>query len=174
MYLPTNLFASMAVFLACIDMGNLPRYCITLTDSLPWGIYEEVQVPLARGVIVSECLPLELAQLGKERGWLDRGACPGGVAAVLKQIAGMPGDTVELGEWYVAVNGVLILNTATQKRDRKGRAMPAIARGSFVLGPDEVFLLATNSEGSWDGRYYGPVKIANLITTWKPRFTEAK
>jgi conjugative transfer signal peptidase TraF len=155
-----------AAFLAFNGEEMIPHCRITLSDSLPRGLYCETTEPLARGVIVAECLPAELTAFGMERGYLQN-------CFILKQVAGMPGDTIELAEDYVAVNDNLVLNSATLREDTKGRKIPTIERGTFVLKAGEIFLLATNSERSWDGRYTGPAKMSDVRATLKPVFTES-
>ncbi len=60
-----------------------------LTDSsAPVGIYRVEPLPsqesvrdLRRGELVEACLPDAIAQRGLERGYLQRGGCPGGSRA---------------------------------------------------------------------------------------------
>ncbi len=61
-----------------------------------------------------------------------------------------------------------MLIEAVLGKDSKGRAIPAIDRGKFTLKEDELFLLATNSERSWDGRYMGATKKVDVIATLRP------
>ncbi len=159
--------------LALVLPLSLPRFRVNITDSLPRGIYKVSNEPLARGVIVAECLPPKLASFAKERGYLEEGGCPDNTMPILKRVEGMPGDTVELTQAYVAVNDRLVLNSETQKKDSKGREIPAVERGTFVLKPGQVFLMATNSERSWDNRYTGPTDISDIIETLQPWWTEA-
>ena len=170
MRLMTSTLATLAAVLALVDG---PALKINTTDSLPRGLYRVTQEPLSRGVLVEECLPLELAKLARERDYLPKGSCPGEVGTILKQVVGLPGDRIEIGHSYVAVNGRLILNTETREKDAKGRAIPARDRGTFTLQEGEIFLLATNSERSWDGRYMGATKVADVIATLMPVWTEA-
>lgn len=147
--------------------GNLH---LNLTDSLPRGIYRETHEPIMRGVLAVECLPAELAELGKKRGWLWQGSCPTGVPPILKRVVAVAGDTVELGKHYVAVNGEVLLGTATLFLDSNGREIPHVARGIYQLSEGEVFLLADNPT-SWDNRYTGPTQVKNIIGTARPVFT---
>ncbi len=151
-----------------------PNYTITLTESMPRGIYKQTNETLHRGAIVGECLPEELGKFGKERGYLEHGKCPGEAMSILKEVVAIPRDFVELTDEYVAVNGKVILNSETRKIDSKGRELPAYPRGKFQLEPGQVFLLATNSPRSWDGRYTGPAKITDIIGFYKPVWIEAK
>ena len=166
------LSSSLATLATVLALVEVPAVRINTTDSLPRGLYRVTQEPLSRGVLVEECLPLELAKLARERDYLPKGSCAGDVGTILKQVVGLPGETVEIGQSYVAVNGRLILNTATRDKDAKGRAIPAVDRGTFTLQEGEIFLLATNSERSWDGRYMGATKVADVIATLRPLWTE--
>ena len=138
--------SSLAVVAAFLVVGG-PHYRVTLTDSVPRGIYKVTEGPVSRGMLVAECLPLDLAAFAKERGYLQRGGCPGNVMPILKEVVGVPGDEINLTDTYVAVNGHLILNSETRKVDSRGRAMPQYPRGKFVVKAGEVFLVATNSSG---------------------------
>lgn len=149
-------------------------YHINLTDSLPRGVYKETTEPLTRGVLAVECLPQEWAELGLQRGWIHTGSCSNGTMPVLKQVVAVPGDTVHLTGSYVAINGEILLGTATLHLDSQGRWIPAVARGEYVLKADEYLLLADNIPNSWDGRYTGPAKRADIIATAKPIWTEER
>ena len=166
--------SSLATVAALLALVEVPAVRINTSNSMPPGLYRVTQEPLSRGVLVEECLPLELAKLARERDYLPKGSCPGEVGTILKQVVGLAGDRIEIGQNYVAVNGKLILNTATREKDAKGRAIPAIDRGTFTLKEGEVFLLATNSPRSWDGRYMGPTKLADVIATLRPVWTEGE
>lgn len=150
-----------------------PRFYINTTDSLPRGIYRETKERIDKGTLVVECLPQELAEFGRERGYLTIGNCPGHTVSVLKQVVGIPGSTIELADEYVAVDHKLIFISATLKTDREGREMPRVERRTFTLGPDEYFLLAPNPR-SWDGRYTGETQRQNIQATVRPLLTEGE
>ena len=153
-------------------VADVLQYRVNITASLPRGIYKITHESIAPGVIVEECLPLEFVVLGKERGYLQEGGCPGNAMPILKYVVGIEGDEIELTDTYVAVNGRLIFNSETRKTDSNGRAMPVYPRGKFTLSAGEVFLLATHNEKSWDSRYMGPAKITNVTATLRPVLTE--
>ena len=150
-----------------------PRLYVSLTESMPRGIYRRDPQPLVPGVIVVECLPLALAQFGKERGYLHEGNCPGHAISVLKRIVGVPGDVIELGDTYVAIDGTLRLDGFLVERDSQGREIPKVARQTFTLGVGEYFLLGTHPR-SWDNRYTGLTKRENIIDTVVPVLTEGE
>lgn len=149
-------------------------YRINLTNSLPRGLYQETNELVYRGTFVVECLPVELAIVGWERGWFGSGYCPTKSPPILKQVTALAGDTVELTDEYVAVNGMIIPHSVTQKRDSQGRSVPAIPRGTYTLKAGEIWLLATNIPNSWDSRYTGPARVEDIIATARPVWTEGK
>ena len=151
----------------------VPHVRINKTDSIPRGLYWATGKTLIRGAYATECLPLQLVDLAKERNYLEPGGCPGNVMAVVKKVVGLPGDLVEFEQEYVAVNGELLFNSMTRETDSQGRPLPAYPRGSFILQPGKYLLMGTNSLKSWDDRYKGPTDSDNIKETWRPIFTEA-
>ena len=97
-----------------------------------------------------------------------------------KRIVGLPGDTVDIEEPYVIVNGQRLVNPAifakisTSQEGHSGyyRAesmdLPISIRSSIVplpitLGPDEYFVLGDNSYHSADSRFIGPIKREDIL-----------
>ncbi len=160
------------VVLAGIGVVSWLGLRLNLSDSLPRGVYQETHERIHRGTLVAECLPPALAAFGTQRGWLGKGYCSTGTPPILKEVVAVAGDTVEVRDEFVAVNGSKIPCSATQKIDSQGREVPAIARGIYEIKPGEVFLLATNIPNSWDSRYTGPARVADIITTARPVWTE--
>jgi conjugative transfer signal peptidase TraF len=145
---------------------------LNLTDSLPRGLYIETHERIGRGSLVVECLPLSLATFAMQRGWLGKGSCASGVMPILKQVAAVAGDEVEITDAYVAVNGQMLWRTRTLHLDSQGRWVPAVPRGTRMLKEGEVFLMATSIPNSWDGRYTGPAQLSDLVATVQPVWTE--
>ena len=141
------------------------------TDSLPRGLYVETGDALDYGVLAAECLPRRWAELGARRGWLSKGTCPNGTMPVLKQVVAMPGDTVDIQNSHVAVNGKSLSNTVSLFLDSQGREIPRVPRGTYTLTATQVLLLGT-SQTSWDGRYTGPAEITDIISTQRPVWVE--
>ena len=132
---------------------------LNVSPSAPVGLYRAVDQPVARGDLVVACVPLTAARLGRERGYLGQGSCPGRVQPVLKRVGAMPGDTVDLDPGGVAVNGHPLPGSATAVLDARGRPLPHAAWGRTVVPPGEVWLLTTHAPHSWDSRYFGPVRL---------------
>ena len=76
----------------------------------------------------------------------------------LKRVAGLPGDTVEAGEYeLIRVAGEVVPNSAPLSADRAGRPLKAFQL-PVTLASDEVWLLSDSPRG-FDSRYLGPARI---------------
>ncbi len=133
------------------------------TDSLPVGFYSAS--PLAGNVqsgdIVEVCAPQEIARFGLLRHYLGKGSCSSGSAYLLKIAAATAGDRVLLRREGVFVNGKRLPGSRTLVKDRLGRSIPRVHLGTYLLEADQVWLWTPNPH-SWDSRYYGPVRKANI------------
>jgi len=128
---------------------------VVWTDSLPRGLYWVHAGAIRRGVIVSACLPPEIARLGMRRGYIPAGHCPGGAGGVAKIVAAVGGDTVRFDASGMFVNGRLWPWSAPTQADWSGP--PALKRlRSYHISPGMVVLMGLNPK-SWDSRYFGPV-----------------
>lgn len=143
-----------------------------LTPSLPVGLYHLRSLPTEprRGDVVELCLPPAIAGFGIGRGYVGYGGCPDGSMPLLKPVAAVPGDTVQITPEAVLVNGVPVVPPALST-DSAGRLLPALAQGLYRVQPGEVWLLSDHERRSWDGRYYGPVPISALRHTAAPLLT---
>jgi len=164
--------AAIVVTLLAI-IAHACRLMITLTDSAaPAGVYRlAADEPLKRGALVAACLPANVGQEGLARGYLRKGACPGGAEPVAKLIAALPGDTVEVERGGVAINGVRLPHSLVAERDSAGRTLPHVPWGQRGVAPGEVWLFGFHDPRSWDGRYFGPVPISNVRGVLEPVLT---
>ncbi len=144
---------------------------VNLSASAPRGLYRRVDAPPTRGRFVATCLPLELAHVGRERGYLGVGDCPGGVQAILKRIAAIGGDIVDSSPRRVRVNDRPVPNSETALLDSRGRGLSHTGWGRHVVRPEEVWLLSTHDPRSWDSRYFGPLNVAQIRATVQPVLT---
>lgn len=76
----------------------------------------------------------------------------------IKRIIGLPGETVTVTGHQVAVNGQAVLETYLPDRGQMGGAPE-----TFVLGPDEYFVLGDNRDFSKDSRELGPIAAERII-----------
>ena len=101
-------------------------------------------------------------KLAVKRGYLSKDA------VFLKNIAGMPGDKVEINTKNLLINNELkghIYNT-----DSKDRPLPIFIINE-VIPHNMYFAMATKINNSYDSRYYGYVPIDKIISTAKPLIT---
>jgi conjugative transfer signal peptidase TraF len=141
---------------------------INLSGSMPVGFYRHTQEPVQVGTIVAVCLPPEIAQFGLARGYLHAGPCAGGTQAVLKRIAAISGDVVEVQPKGLTIDGRPVAQSVVLAQDSHGRDLPHISWGTITLAPGEVWLLSTTDARSWDSRYYGPVPTSAVTATAQP------
>ncbi|MEM1116459.1 MAG: S26 family signal peptidase [Bacteroidota bacterium] len=132
------------------------------TPSVPEGVYlrlSEWMMPgePAVGDFAMACLPdAEAAFVARERGYLDEApwACASGVVPVLKRVAAVEGQTVEVTEAGVFVDGARV-GEAPPTADSQGRPI-APAYGMYRLGAGEAWL-ASDIPNGYDSRYAGPL-----------------
>lgn len=144
---------------------------INRTASMPRGLWHVAQVTgaLGRGQIVTACPPdIKAVRLGAERGYVPQGDCPGGYEALVKPIAAVAGDLVEVAAGGVRVNHQQVEGTAQLDQDSAGRPLRAFPAGAYQVEPGEVWLLSGHDPRSFDSRYFGPVTIENVQGLARP------
>jgi signal peptidase I len=91
----------------------------------------------------------------------DPAANAGGERDLIKRIIGEPGDTVELVNGQVFVNGAQLeesyLPEGTLTRPS------GAGQSVWTLGSDEYLVFGDNRANSQDGRFFGPVPRGNII-----------
>jgi len=146
---------------------------VNFTASMPLGIYQLKPVPpggIARGMTVAACPPFEAARLGRSRGYLAPGPCPGGSEPLLKLVAGVPGDRIDVLTAGVNVDGCRLPDSAPVAADNSGRRLRAWTPGGYRLAAGQVWLYAPNAR-SWDSRYWGPAAAADVLAFAVPLLT---
>lgn len=137
---------------------------VNATASMPRGLYRLAPGTLKRGDLVSLCLEgTFISSLALDRGYLRHGSCPNGLEPLLKRVAGMPGDHIEVGQDGIAINGRLWPKSRVVARDSHGRPMPkAEDFGSRTIPGGLALVLSDRHPGGFDSRYFGLVPIAGL------------
>lgn len=142
---------------------------INFTASMPIGIYSLSRLPfngVKRGMLVAACAPAQAAEKDWQRGYFARGPCVEGSELLLKSVAAIGGDLVDVTGSGVLVNGHLLPDSRPLSRDRSGRRLrPWRRRYRLVSG--QVWLYAAN-EWSWDSRYWGPAAVTDLAAEAVP------
>jgi type IV secretory pathway protease TraF len=100
-------------------------------------------------------------ELGIERGYVSRSR------KMLKEIGAIPGDSVELGDDMLYVNGVTIPMTVSSEDSRGEELVPYPT--PIVLSPDHYWLISAPYRG-FDSRYFGPVHKSAFTHRGKPVF----
>lgn len=137
---------------------------VNATASMPRGIYRLAPGAPERGDLVSVCLEDgSFATLALDRGYLLPGSCPNGLEPLLKRVAGMPGDLLEIGQDGIAINGKLWPQSRAVSRDSLGRPLPeARGFGSRTIPAGLALVLSDRHPGGFDSRYFGLVPMASL------------
>ena len=78
-------------------------------------------------------------------------------APIMKEIVGVPGQTVTIDGDQVCIDGVPVKGCKILKTDSLGRALP-YPKYPYVIPDGSYFLVSQNrAERGWDSRYFGPV-----------------
>lgn len=76
---------------------------------------------------------------------------------LVKRVIGMPGDSIDIKDGYVYVNGDQIEETYT-----KDLTFPSIIQYPITLPEDNYFLLGDNRDVSRDSRHFGLVSLRQI------------
>lgn len=164
-----GLTALVVINLALIA-ANAAGLRINTTASMPEGIYRLRKYeagPIARGTIVAVCPSAALIAGAAPRHYLGNGPCPGNVEPLLKHVAAVGGDEVDVSDRAVSVNGRPLPNSGRVARDCAGRPLARISAGRYAIAPSAVWLYAPVAR-SWDSRYFGPQPAAGIIGIASP------
>lgn len=142
-----------------------------LTASLPIGVYRVTDDPPGRGSIVYVCLPIEVAEFARDRGYLGAGRCPGDIRPLGKVVVAVEGDVVMLERDAVRVNGAALPNSATVSEDSHGRKLPHHPWGAHRLRQSDLWLFSPYHRNAYDSRYYGPVSRSQVVSRLQPVWT---
>lgn len=138
---------------------------INTSKSIPVGLYRTTDTPIARGAYVLVCPPQgDIFGEAKERGYIGAGFCPGDYGYLMKQVAAVENDMVTVADEGVRINGDLLPMSAPHRSDKAKRPLPQYRISDYLLGRDEVLLMADKSATSFDSRYFGPVHRSQLAT----------
>lgn len=142
----------------------LPRLVYNPSNSVPEGWYRVEPLPrqpnpLQVGSIVLVHLPAEAAALAAQRGYLPLHV------PLLKRVGAVAPQRVCIAGQVLRIDGHTVATSLSV--DRSGRPLhgwPQCRR----LQADEVFLLSAANPASFDSRYFGPVRAADVIGIAQP------
>jgi conjugative transfer signal peptidase TraF len=142
-----------------------PPLYINETPSEPRGIYRLIRHPgpgYRRGMYVIFPVPEEWRTLVYGRGWMRNGI------PFLKELAGVPGDTVCVSRDALRINDRYI--GPVFERDSRGLSLPQHV-GCFVVPAGYFFAASRYLKNSFDGRYFGALPMSLLIGEARPVWT---
>ena len=92
-------------------------------------------------------------------------------ALLLKRLVGLPGDSVELENGAVYINGAFLEQDFITD---KGGELGSSSLSAYTLQTDEYFVLGDNRNHSCDSRTYGPIHFMQIVgspnsVVWPPR-----
>jgi signal peptidase I len=88
----------------------------------------------------------------------------GGNTPFIKRVIGVPGDTIDLRDGQVLVNGTALDEPYTYPGTDPHQ--PTVAppdRAEWTVGQDELFVMGDHREQSSDSRVFGPIKRDSVI-----------
>jgi conjugative transfer signal peptidase TraF len=142
---------------------------INASTSLPLGFYKETtdfSAPL-----VEFCPQEPYGRFAAGRGYRSPGNCPDGAAPLMKPVVAKAGDSVDLSDRGLTVNGVLLRNTAPKNKDSQGRPMQPWPFGQYRVPPGFVWVASSYNPWSLDSRYFGPLPVGIIRSRLKPLLT---
>lgn len=162
----TALFAGSVAFaaLATLFVPVTHHLVWNASPSIPTGLYAiRGKASLHVGERVAIEPPPELRRLMRDRSYLpDR-------VPLLKRVAAVSGQHVCRFAHGVVIDGELV--GVARARDRAGRPLPAWF-GCRKLKSGELFAMNPAAPDSFDGRYFGPLKIDDVIGRAMPIWTD--
>jgi conjugative transfer signal peptidase TraF len=157
-----------AATISVVLLLGLLGFRFNVTPSLPVGVYRVISDPPVPGSVVHACLPRDVAEFARARGYLGPGSCAGNVRPVGKVVLAVGGDVVTTTRNEIQVNGVPVPNSGTASRDSHGRPLPRHEWGEHRLGADELWLFSPGATNGYDSRYFGPVRTSDVISVLRP------
>lgn len=162
----TALLAGSVVFaaLATLVVPVTHHLVWNASPSIPTGLYAiRGKASLHVGERVAVEPPPALRRLMRERGYLPERV------PLLKRVAAVSGQRVCRFAHGVTVDGELV--GIARARDRAGRPLPTWF-GCRRIKTNELFVMNPAAPDSFDGRYFGPLRIVTVIGRAMPVWTD--
>ncbi|QBF31837.1 S26 family signal peptidase [Thalassococcus sp. S3] len=150
------------IALSAIIRAN-PILVWNASGSVPIGFYavQPLDKPNIGDLVVLEP-PSPLGDWLLEHGYL------GANVPLIKHVAALPGQRVCRIGVTVSIDGTTV--AIAKERDRFDRPLP-VWQGCHQLTDDQIFFLNPDTEGSLDGRYFGPLPRDTIIGRAVPIWT---
>jgi len=144
-------------------------YRVNISESYPRGVYKTIpKTTIEHGDFIMFC-PKDSPSMQNalKRGYVLRGLCKGGYYPLLKKVAALEGDRVEVNE-YVYINGIKQPKSKLHQYDPKGNPLPRTKDNNITVPKGYMFLLSDYHELSFDSRYLGLIEKNTTISLMKP------
>lgn len=155
---------------ALVAVAYTGDFRLNLTPSEPLGLWRIValQRPIEVGDLVFICPPPTAPfEEARRRGYVRRGLCPSGFAPLIKTVAALSGQHIEIGA-NVTVDGKPLASSIVRRSDGEGRPITPFKTG--IVPPKNLFLHSFFAS-SYDSRYFGPVPDTGLLGLARPVLT---
>ena len=143
---------------------------INLTASYPRGLWriEPLDRAAAAGDLLFICPP-DTAEFERAfaRGYIRRGLCSGGLSPLIKTVAAVGGQQVDVAD-QVLIDRRPLPGSDVRHADAAGRPLLAFAGGVIPAG--ELYL-HSDFAGSYDSRYFGPIPSSGVLGLARPVLT---
>ena len=156
-----RLIAPVAIAVLCgatllqIISPSTPRIIYNPSPSAPVGWYRlNIDAVPETGDLVAAFAPISAADLAVERHYLPPDI------PIIKTVWATAGDEICHLEGQVFTSNRPPLSVLSH--DSFGREMPSLS-GCYVIPENEVFLVSTDVQTSFDSRYFGPVPVSNIL-----------
>ena len=156
--------AMLLTFAICsiYDLG----FRFNFTSSMAKGVYtlKASETRPLRGDLVSFCLESNnsFSAVANDREYIGPGACANGLKPLLKYLAGLPGDTVEISPDGIILNGSYLVGTTRPEFDSQGRSIPPSLLNDGVIPENMALVISQQHSGSFDSRHFGLVPLESL------------
>jgi conjugative transfer signal peptidase TraF len=144
---------------------------INVTPSMPIGLWRITKPipPLEslRHKVILFCPPdTEIFRWAKSNGVLTPGRCPGDYTPLLKEVIGLPGESVEIRDGAVLLFDHPLPNSGIDPKLRLTSLTP-----KQTIPSDSLWVMGTASPASFDSRYFGPISSDSILGLAYPVFT---
>jgi conjugative transfer signal peptidase TraF len=167
-----RLTAMVLLGFSCLFLSDWLGLRFNTTHSVDPGFYWVVDKAPEKGDFVSFC-PAEtiISQMAYARGYIGFGNCPGHYQRLLKIVDGMEGDKIEFQEQGISINGSVLPKSALLKHDGLGRSLMPFGSKPIVLNTGELWVMTNRNPQSFDSRYFGPIRLAQVSNVVRPLWT---
>jgi conjugative transfer signal peptidase TraF len=151
---------------------NLTYIRWNFSPSVPMGFYWRSN-DFHRGDVVEVCATDAIVAEGLTRGylWGMGGPCYHHSFPLVKYLAAVGGDTVDVSASGISINAQPWPNSALRHFDANGQPIVQWIRyGHFRLAADRVLVLGSHPQ-SWDSRVWSAIPVASVRYRWSPLLT---